>query len=40
MFFATVTLCVKDGLALSPPVRESIATFPTNFKDGKVCVQL
>ncbi len=32
--------CVRDGRALSPPVSEPIATFPTKVEDRKVYVQL
>ncbi len=32
--------CVRDGRALSPPVSDPIATFPTKGEDGKVYVQL
>ena len=32
--------CVRDGRALSPPVAEPIATFPTKVEDGKVYVQM
>ena len=32
--------CVRDDKALSPPVSEPIATFPTKVEDGKVYIQM
>jgi naphthalene 1,2-dioxygenase system ferredoxin subunit len=32
--------CVRDGRALSPPVSEPVATFPTKVEAGKVFIQI